>query len=236
MWFKNFFAKKKDDEEEEIIPGLVREHNMIELIGSGVSVYDSVYVPVKINIFEDKWVFIFNKFEGDDSADFTEYSLEVPGTPHQETVTITLDGVEFVWDDYDGFFRWNPFEEAVPERKFNDYVEYFSNGELRIQKDYAEHNLSPEALECAWNKCDEYYSFNVHDGTYAPVLFEMPSLFDKKEKFQASRFKYFQAEKGSVVGVLLCVQRYLDKKFPDKSVPSLYLVYEQNEKRELWNG
>ncbi len=236
MWLKKLFTKKKDDEVEEIIPGLVRENNMIELIGSGVTVYDNVYVPVKINIFEDKWVFIFNKFEGEDSTDFTEYTLEVQGTPQQETITITLDGVEFVWDDYDMFFRWNPFEEAVPERKFNDYVEYFLNGELRIQKDYAEHNLSPEALECAWYKCDDYYSFNVYDGMYAPVLFEMPSLFDKKERFQASRFKYFQAEAGSVVSDILCVQRYLDKKYPDKTVPQLYGIYEQNEKRDLWNG
>lgn len=236
MWFKKLFSKKVEEEREEIIPGLVRERNMIELMGRAVSVYDNVYVPVKINIFEDKWQFVFNKFEGEDATDFTEYSLEVAGTPEQEKVAIILDGIEFVWDDYEEFFRWKPFEEAESKRKFNDYVEYFSNGELRVQKDYAEHNLSPEALEFAWYKCEQYYSFNVHDGTYAPVLFEIPSIFDKKERYEASRFKYFQAEAGSVVGDLLCVQRYIDKKYPDKSVPNMYKVYEDNEQRELWNG
>ncbi len=235
--FGRFFVKDRDDvgeAPEQMVPGLVREYTMFDLMGRAVCVYDRVYVPVRVAVFEDKWIFEFNKFEDADSTDFTSYSLEVAGTPTQETVSITLDGAEFIWDDYDGFFRWAPFEEAVLERKFNTYMEYFSNGELRIEKEYAEHNLSPEALHCAWYKGDTYYSWNVHDGMYAPVLFEMPALFDKKERYETSRFEYFQAEMGSAVGDLLRIRRYLEQKYPNKSVPELYAIYEQNENRVLW--
>lgn len=84
-------------------------------------------------------------------------------------------------------------------------------------------------------KNDDYYSFNVHDGSYVTVLFEIPALFDEKEKFMTSMFKDFQAEKCSVVNELLCAKRYIEKKYSGCPKLSLYEVYQQNEQRILTN-
>lgn len=243
--FNRLFSKKHENEEfsepgvynieRELPEGAVKEYGMIELMGRAISTPVAVYVPVRITVYKDRWEFEFNKSRGDEiTSDFENCIVQVPDTSDAEKISITLDGIEFVWDEFDGFFRWVPFGEAQSERKFNNYMEYFSNGELRINKEYADHNLSDEAKQYCCLKCDDYYCFNVHDGSYAPVLFEMPSLFDKKEKFMASRFEYFQAEKGSAANGIMCTNRYIHQKFPGQSVPELYRIYDENEQRVLW--
>lgn len=243
-FFSNLFLKNHDDDNDEpgvksvgieLPEGAVRGYGMSELMGRAVSTPEGVYVPVRISVYEDEWEFEFNRYEGEEiSSRYETFVTRVPGTPDEENVSVIIDGIEFVWDDYDEFFRWNPFGEGESLRTFNDYVEYFSNGELRIDKAYAVHNLSLEALAYSYFEGEGYYSFNVHDGTYAPVMFEMPSVFDKKGRFEVSRFEYFQAEKASVVGDLMCTNRYIQQKYPGKSIPELYMIYQQNEQRALW--
>ena len=242
--FDRFFSKKCEEQEftepglysveRELPDGVVKEYTMMELMGRAISTIDAVYVPVGITVFQDnRWKFEFNKFNDDEmSSECEHFVVEKQGTFQDEQITIVIDGIEFNWDVQDEFFRWIPFGEAKKAIEFNPWIEYFSNGELRIQKDFAEHNLSAAALDYAFYSCDEYYSWNVSDGSYAVVMYEIPSAMATIDSDEL--IKTFEVEINRAVRDISYVDKYYNKELTDMTVGMMYERYEQNRQRTLW--
>ncbi len=223
-----------DDEQQHAEPGLIKKYTLFELMGRAIATREKSYVPTSLKMYEDKCCFEFNAFENEDNEDnnFVQYKCEAPYTPGQQAVSIIIDGIEFVWDVEDEFFRWVPFDEPQKAIQFNQWIEYFSNGELRIQKEYAEHNLSDGALGYAFYSCDEYYSWNADDGSYAPVMYEIPSAM--KTVDTGGIIKLFEVDVNRAVRDLSYVNKYYEKECTDMNIGMLYAQYEKNKQRVLW--
>jgi hypothetical protein len=222
--------------DEAIFPKPLKEYTLFELMNRAIIAPERVYVAVSIKMFEDKCCFEFDSSYDDETGEmiFEPYNCEVPYTPGQKKIGVIVEGNEFVWDDEETFFRWIPYGEPMVERKFNNWVEYFENGELRIQKEYADHNLSHEAIEYSYYGCEDYYSWNVWDGSYAPVMFEIPSVFDKTEG--NSRFEYFMADMHKATSDLSYTNRYYEKRFHGMTVSMIFAEYQKNQNRVLWES
>lgn len=242
--FDKIFSKKYEEEEftepgvynieRELPDGVLKDYTMMELMGRAISTPEAVYVPVGITVFEDnRWKFEFNKFNDDEmSSECEHFVVEKQGTLQDEQIPIVIDGIEFNWDVQDEFFRWIPFGEPQKAIEFNPWIEYFSNGELRIQKDFAEHNLSDAAREYAFYSCDEYYSWNVSDGSYAVVMYEIPTAMTTIDSDEI--IKTFEVEINRAVRDISYVTKYYDKELTDMTVGMLYKRYDQNTQRTLW--
>ncbi len=242
--FNRFFSKKYEEEEftepgvynieRELPDGVVKNYTMMELMGRTISTPEAVYVPVKITVFEDnRWKFEFNKFNDDAmSSEFEHFVVEKQGTLQDEQISIVIDYIEFNWDVQDEFFRWIPFGEPKKAIVFNPWIEYFSNGELRIQKDFAEHNLSTAARDYAFYSCDEYYSWNVSDGSYAVVMYEVPSAMTTIDSDEI--VKTFEVEINRAVRDISYVNKYYYKELTDMTIEMMYARYKQNKQRTLW--
>ncbi len=242
MSTKNLFAKlfKRSncafvaEVEQDNGPKPIKKYTLIDLMDRAIIAPENIYVPMSIKMFEDKCCFEFNVVQKDENGFMkgVTHSFETQYSPGQSNIDIVIENVKFTWDDEDTFFRWIPYGEAESCRKFNNWIEYFTNGELRIQKEYADHNLSPQAIEYAFYTCDEYYSWNVWDGSYAPIMFEIPAVFDKIEG--NALFEYFAADMIKAVRDLSYTDRYYEKKLTGMSIPMMYEEYQKNEKRTLW--
>lgn len=181
--FKSLFKRKpKYALEAETIQAPekmpVREIQMTELMGRAITVAEKTFVPLHICIYEDSLVFEFDVYEKDatDKSGATKQSFTFPTTENR-LVPIEFDGVEFFWDLQDDAFRWPPRKAPETAHEVNAWISAFDNGDLRIEKAFAEHNLSKKALAYAYKSDDAYYYWNMDDCTHFPVLYEIPGVF-----------------------------------------------------------
>lgn len=181
--FKSLFKRKpKYALEAETIQSPekmpVREIQMIELMGRAITVGEKTFVPLHICIYEDSLVFEFDVYEKDatDKSGATKQSFTFPTTENR-LVPIEFDGVEFFWDLQDDAFRWHPRKAPEEAHEVNAWISAFDNGDFRIEKAYAEHNLSKKALAYAYKSDDTYYYWNMDDRSHFPVIYEIPGAF-----------------------------------------------------------
>ena len=236
--FCKLFKKNEPDfynqAKQDTGPKPLKEYTLFDLMDRSIIAPENIYVPVSIKMFEDKCCFEFNVAEKDENGFMkgVPHCFEAEYTPGRSKIDIVIENVKFTWDDEETFFRWIPYGEGKGAVKFNNWIEYFENGELRIHKDYADNNLSPEAIQYAYYRCDDYYSWNVWDGSYAPIMFAIPTVFYKTE--ENACFEYFAADMYKAVRDLSYTGKYVEKKLPGYLLPMMYAEYQKNEKRVLW--
>lgn len=156
----------------------IKTLNIFDLMGKAFTVNEKNYVPLQIDIFEKGIVIECNVGKGDEN-ELTKETIISSFAGNDRLEPIEVNGRTIFWDKVDEVFRWNPEKPATQCDNINKWITIWDNGEMRVEKEYAEHNMSPEALEYAFFKGDEYYSWNLDDYSFAPVLYELSSQFSK---------------------------------------------------------
>ncbi len=176
-FFKSLFQRKNKTEPiTEKTP--LREYQMVELMGRAITVGEKTYVPLHMCVYEDSLFFEFDVYEKDatDKSGAAKQSFTFPITKSR-FVPIEFEGVPFFWDMQDDSFRWRPRKAAENAHEINAWICAFDNGDLSVEKVFAEHNLSEKALAYAYQSDDACYYWNMDDSSHFPVIYEIPGAF-----------------------------------------------------------
>ena len=220
------FFKKKDNPPE--LEGYFFRMTMVQLMGHAFTVGDITYVPIEFIEFADRYEITLNRFL--DNHNFEEIKLEAEKTVDL-LVPIRDGDITFYWDVLNKTFRTLPDGEGELMVEYNPYVKAFDNGELRIEKEYAEHNLSRKARGYAYRVTDEFYSWNYKDNSELPVLFEMPSVFEQIR--EQATYSSLNPDAYNLYGKL-SVFCYIYYVYADVDDENFNEKYSENMSRTLW--
>lgn len=227
MAFGFFRRKKKENlcENEEYFFRM----NSIQLIYRGFTVGEITYVPTEFTEYATRYEIVLNKFVGD-STDFEKIRL-VADITVDALVPIYDGDVTFYWDKENKTFRTIPEGEGELVVEYNPFVKAFDNGELRIYKEYAEHNLSRKARSFAYRKTEQFYSWNYNDNSELPVLFEIPAVFKKTQVH--GKYSLLNPDFYNLYGKLslYCYVYYI---FADLDEENFREKFDENLNRTLW--
>ncbi len=207
---------------------LIKEYGIIELIVYNFMIEDTTYIPENIKAYKDRYTFTFNTVtECGEEHICEEVTKTVYYEECMEKLLINLAGHEFMWSRADETFRWIPKPAIGRGTMINDWITFFENGELRIDAEYAEMNLSPDALWYAYDYKDGYYVWNYLDYSHIPVLFEIPKAFEEMKRDYDHRI--LSPEIKNIDKNFYYSGAYISKHFPDRDImPEMYkLNYER---------
>ncbi len=226
MFLKKLFSIRKEKPPE--LEGYFFRMTLPQLMGKAITVNNITYVPIELIMFADRYEIKFNKFI--DLDNFEEIKLVADNTVGQ-LIPIKDGDITFFWDELNKSFRTIPEEEGELWMEFNPWVKAYSNGELRIEKEYAENNLSRKARSFAYRKTDEFYSWNYGDNSEIPVLFEIPSVF--KSLNSEGEYSTLNPDFYNIYGKIdfYCYTYYVYADLDDENIMERY---KENLNRKLW--
>ncbi len=157
----------------------IKTQELIELMGKSITVGEKVYVPTKITYFEDGITFNFDvrTLKKDGKSTFKKETFHFDYPNADRLLPVSFEGVDFFWDKPDEVFRWLPREPREESLEVNPWMITYDNGELLVEKAFAEAHFSTYALAYAFEVTDAHYSFNLSDYSYTPLLYECPRAF-----------------------------------------------------------
>lgn len=154
--------------------------SMIELLRRGADSGNFSFLPTLVETYSDRVeisLSVVNATAGF-GEDPRELQLSLPTAEGQRMLPFNVDEITLFWDTEDTIMRLHP----SPCDKFvelTQWVRAYEEGELRVDRAFAEKNLTPEALEYAYMSNAEYYSWNWRDHSASPVIFELAPIFSQ---------------------------------------------------------
>ena len=159
--------------EEELEPGLIRKLDFINLMCFAFGVRNKTFCVDELKEFEDRTEIVVKILEDYGEIERTE-SAVVPHQEGQRYDPVTLEGENFRWDRADGCLRFCPaVQETAEDLAVAKPVRMLQNLVLRVDKAFAEENLSPACLEYACNCSEAGYDWCVVDKSYCTVVYEL---------------------------------------------------------------
>ncbi|MBE6036367.1 MAG: hypothetical protein E7223_01930 [Clostridiales bacterium] len=158
---------------------LLYRMDLMSLLRRGFNVDGITFVPVAASLYTNRLELTISTVIGGASGDpkTADYPLVLPFTEGQRLIPIEICDHQLYWDAPDACLRFRP--AGAPREAISPIqaIRLYDNGPVRIDKNYAEEHLTPEALAYAYETDDEYYYWNWLDGSAYPVVFELAALF-----------------------------------------------------------
>ena len=193
---------------------MVVEKSFFELMGYGISVQGKNIIPVKLRADETEGKLLLRIME--DGKDDREE--EVCGPREGKFFPFCVDGIALTCELPDGVLHYKPEAREMTQR-INPWISVWDGDIIRLQKDYAEHNLSPVCLELASERGEDWYDWYTIDNAAAMLFFELPHVF--------------QPDMLSVVNLLNCFcGEYVEK--VGLHADNLIDRYRENYRRSCW--
>ncbi|MDO4531897.1 MAG: hypothetical protein Q4C06_07950, partial [Bacillota bacterium] len=167
------------EEAEETDPDLVREYSMLETMVWGSIFWGNRYFfLVNLREYTDRLVL---NFEASAVDSFDSESIEITISEKEPTgiYQFEIEG-HLLRLDVERCKLWGELMETEGEWiTVNPWVSFAEGFLFRVEKEYAEHNLSGECLDYAalTRKDDGYYYWEMQKGHHAVVLAELRTLF-----------------------------------------------------------
>lgn len=153
--------------------------DMIELVGKAVTLDGITYVPMEYKQYEDRIEIAFSAVASASDFDVkpTEMRIcaEIPAT--ERRVPFVLGEKEVFWDLEDQTIRYVPDYDPAACVEVTPWISVLNQRVIRIEKTYAEHNLTNWCLEYAYLEQDGYYYWNILDYSVVPVIWELCKEF-----------------------------------------------------------
>lgn len=155
-------------------PDLLYRMQLIELMGKGLSVNDISYIPEEVKVYEDRiWFRISRGADGD----LVSQEIVCPRSAGERTVSFTVCGQALLWDVADRALRFSPAFDPTACAALNPWVSILDSRVVRVEREYALHNLSPECLAYAFADNGDSFDWCIADFSCSPLVFELNPVF-----------------------------------------------------------
>ena len=170
---------RKANEEAGVYDGLIQEYDMMQLIAHSPTTINGVTYTVECyRIYEDHLFFQYNILVEDEDGflDVKEAEVTVPREEGKRFYELECRGTVLVWDSFDLRHKTKPNVAEEDWKEVNPWIWVVPCEVLRVEKEYAEHNLSADCLEYGIYDNAGYYVWNIRERWQLPVCLELRSI------------------------------------------------------------
>lgn len=158
-------------------PDLITHLQFVEVAIKALTAGGVTCVPEEVKVYRDRvWLNV------SEEVDFEMVSREFtcPLEEGQRYVSFELGGQTFRWDVLDQTLRFTPDFDPGVCVAISPQVCVLDSRVLRVEKEYALHNLSERCLAYAFAEHEDSFDWCIPDRSCVPVVFELNSLFYEK--------------------------------------------------------
>lgn len=153
---------------------MIVDKNFMELISHGITLQDKSVIPIALHADEREGRLRL-RIMADGEAPWEE-EVGGPCDPTGRFFSFCLDGTAMTCELPDGILHVTP-DVGDQVQDINPWIQVLDGKVLRIQRAYAEQNLSPACLDLASKAGEAWYDWYITDEAHTMPLFELPALF-----------------------------------------------------------
>jgi len=155
---------------------LISHMDLIELLNKAVTPGKITFIPQELKIYSDR-IWMKLAVAEDMNEDTRTAEITAPYTEGAQYVPFVLEGQELRWDMDDATLRYDPVFDPAVEGKINPWVSILDSRVIRVEREYALHNLSEKCLAYAFRDNGDSYDWCIQDHSTGPVVFELNPIF-----------------------------------------------------------
>lgn len=112
----------------------------------------------------------------DGGQNIIKKDFSVPYNEQKNLTILDFDGMEFFWDYRDHCLRCGAEYDETKVFEVNKWFHIIDKEVVRVEKKYAELNLTPVCIEYAYGEENGCYLWNISDFSALPVIVELYRL------------------------------------------------------------
>ncbi|MBR5590139.1 MAG: hypothetical protein IKW40_01260 [Anaerotignum sp.] len=186
-------TKKYDKEQEKIRKAnekagvydnlILEDDSPIMMQKSHTTVGGQSYMVMLYRVYEDRLYFKYGlTFEGEDGfSRIEEEEVTIPREEGKRFYEVECRGNTLVWDSFELRHNTKPVVAEEEWKEINPWVWGVTNKAVRVEKEYAEHNLSEDCLMYAVYDEAGYYVWNTEENALFPLCFELRDILMSAE-------------------------------------------------------
>ena len=178
-YYKEQEKIRKANEKAGVYDNLILEDDSpIMMQKSHTTVGGQPYMVMLYRVYEDRLYFKYGlTFEGEDGfSRIEEEEVTIPREEGKRFYEVECRGNTLVWDSFELRHNTKPVVAEEEWKEINPWVWGVANKAVRVEKEYAEHNLSEDCLMYAVYDEAGYYVWNTAENAHLPLCFELRDI------------------------------------------------------------